>query len=60
MPYEVPEVPGIPAINLTYNLADVANSVSNWVDSFWLIIAFAVSIPLAFYIANRVKSLFVG
>ena len=51
---------GIPAINLTYSLADVANSVSNWVDSFWLIIAFAVSIPLAFYIANRVKSLFVG
>jgi len=49
---------GIPVVNLTYDLADVAASVSNWFSSFWLILAFAVAIPLAFYIAGRVKGLF--
>ena len=51
---------GIPSISLTYDLADVATSVTNWFGSFWLIIAFAVAIPLAFLIAHRVKSLFVA
>ena len=51
---------GIPAINLTYDLAQVADSVTQWFGSFWLIIAFAVSIPLAFLIANRIKSLFIA
>lgn len=50
----------MPTINLTYNLADVANAVTSWFDSFWLIIAFAVAIPLAFLIANRIKGLFVA
>jgi len=50
----------IPNINLTYDLADVATSVSNWFGSMWLIVAFAVAIPLAFLIANRVKGLFVA
>ena len=50
----------IPTIDLTYNLADVATAVSNWFGSFWLIIAFAVAIPLAFLIANRIKSLFIA
>lgn len=50
----------IPVINLQYDLADVATSVTNWFSSFWLIIAFAVAIPLAFLIANRVKGLFVS
>ena len=50
----------IPAISLTYDLADVATSVSNWFGSMWLIVAFAVAIPLAFLIANRVKNLFVN
>ena len=50
----------IPAISLTYDLADVATAVQNWFGSFWLIIAFAVAIPLAFLIAHRVKSLFVA
>lgn len=49
---------GIPTINLTYSLADVATAVSNWFSSFWLILAFAVAIPLAFMIAGRVKGLF--
>lgn len=51
---------GIPTITLTYDLADVATSVSNWFSAYWLIIAFAVAIPLAFLIAHRVKGLFVG
>ena len=50
----------IPDISLTYDLADVATAVSNWFGSFWLIIAFAVAIPLAFLIASRVKGLFVA
>ncbi|MCY7487910.1 hypothetical protein [Paenibacillus alvei] len=50
--------PTIPAVSLTYNLADVATAVANWFSSFWLILAFAVAIPLAFYVANRVKGLF--
>lgn len=50
----------IPVINLTYDLADVATSVTNWFSSMWLIVAFAVAIPLAFLIANRIKSLFIA
>lgn len=50
----------IPTITLNYDLADVATAVSNWFSSFWLIIAFAVAIPLAFLIAGRIKALFVS
>ncbi|GAV16091.1 hypothetical protein [Paenibacillus sp. NAIST15-1] len=50
--------PTIPTVSLTYNLADVASGVASWFSSFWLILAFAVAIPLAFYVANRVKGLF--
>lgn len=50
--------PSIPTVNLSYNLADVATAVANWFSSFWLILAFAVAIPLAFFVAHRVKGLF--
>lgn len=50
----------IPAISLDYSLADVATSVTNWFGSFWLIIAFAVAIPLAFLVAQNIKGLFVN
>lgn len=50
----------IPSITLTYALTDVATAVSNWFGSVWLIVAFAVAIPLAFLIANRIKGLFVA
>lgn len=50
----------IPSISLSYQLSDVATAISNWFGSFWLIIAFAVAIPLAFLIADRVKALFVS
>jgi hypothetical protein len=51
-------MPTIPAITLTYSLADVATGIGNWFTSFWLILAFAVAIPLSFMVAGRVKSLF--
>jgi hypothetical protein len=50
----------IPTITLNYDLTDVADAVTSWFSSFWLIIAFAVAIPLAFLIANRIKALFVA
>ncbi|HHT7203774.1 MULTISPECIES: hypothetical protein [Bacillales] len=50
----------IPSVSLTYNLGDVSTAVSNWFGAYWLIIAFAVAIPLAFLIAHRVKNLFVA
>lgn len=50
----------IPAVTLSYNLADVSTAISNWFGSMWLIVAFAVAIPLAFLIANRVKGLFMN
>lgn len=49
---------GIPTVSLSYNLADVATSTSNWFTSFWLILAFSIAIPLAFFVAHRVKGLF--
>lgn len=51
---------GVPTIDLTYDLADVATSISGWFGSMWLIVAFACAIPLAFMIANYVKNLFVN
>lgn len=48
----------IPTISLDYDLADVATAVGNWFSSFWLIVAFAVAIPVAFMVAVRVKNLF--
>jgi len=50
----------IPAISLSYDLADVATAVANWFSSVWLIVAFAVAIPLAFLIASRIKGLFIA
>lgn len=48
----------IPAVTLDYDLADIATGVANWFSSFWLILAFAVAIPVAFLIAREVKGLF--
>lgn len=50
----------LPAVSLGYGLQDVTNGTSSWFSSIWLILAFSISIPLAFYIANRVKGLFVS
>lgn len=48
----------IPTVSLNYELADVATGVGSWFSSYWLILAFAVAIPLSFYVAQRVKGLF--
>lgn len=48
----------IPAVNLVYNLADVATGITNWFSSFWVILAFAIAIPMSFMIGGRVKGLF--
>lgn len=47
-------------VTLGYSLTSVATGTTSWFASIWLILAFSISIPLAFYIANRVKGLFVG
>ncbi|MGW9440995.1 fibronectin type III domain-containing protein, partial [Streptomyces sp. NPDC055607] len=47
-----------PNITLGYGLQDVSDGVSNWFGGIWLILAFSVSIPLAFFVANRLKGFF--
>jgi chitodextrinase len=54
----IPTVDAMPLIRLGYSLVDVAHGTSEWFGSIWLLIAFATSIPLAFYIGNRTKLLF--
>jgi hypothetical protein len=49
---------GIPAVNLKYDLADVATSTGNWISSEWLAAAFAIGIPLSFYVIRNLKSIF--
>lgn len=56
----VPSATAIPILEMGYELKDVADGVSGWFSNMWLILAFAVAIPLAFYIAMRTKLLFVG
>ncbi|AGE81730.1 MULTISPECIES: hypothetical protein [Bacillus] len=48
----------MPKITLTYNLADVANGLTNWLGAYWPIIAFSVAIPLTFLVAFNTKDLF--
>jgi hypothetical protein len=54
----IPLASKLPLISMDYTLSDVADAVSSWFASQWLILAFAISIPLSFYIASRVKLLF--
>jgi hypothetical protein len=54
----IPLASKLPLISMDYTLSDVADAVSSWFTSQWLILAFAISIPLSFYIASRVKLLF--
>lgn len=53
-----PSAKGVPSLKLGFNLTDIATSTSNWFGSFWWILAFAIAIPLSFFIAHRVKQLF--
>lgn len=47
-----------PNVTLGYGLQDVSNGVGTWFGGIWLILAFAISIPLAFFVANRLKGFF--
>jgi hypothetical protein len=58
--YGTPSSMAVPLIELGYDLGDVAEGTSSWFSSLWLIIAFASAIPLAFYVGNRLKLLFVS
>jgi len=55
-----PDPNAMPPIETNYELQDVSDGVSNWFTELWMILAFAVGIPLAFLISNRIKGLFVG
>ncbi|WP_232700189.1 hypothetical protein [Brevibacillus daliensis] len=48
----------IPTISFSYNLADVASAIGSNFNAIWLIVAFAVGIPLAFKFGHQIKSLF--
>lgn len=47
-------------VSLGYDLSDLAKGTSNWLTSFWPMLAFCVAIPLGFYVGNRIKGLFVS
>ena len=56
--YGVPLSEPMPVIGTDYTLKDVSVGVETWFSQYWLIIAFAISVPLTFYIAARTKLLF--
>lgn len=53
-----PSVNSPPLIDLDYKLVDISTGVSNWFGSIWLILAFAIAIPVSFLVGRRVKELF--
>lgn len=53
-----PSIKAVPDVGLNYGLKDVAEGTSSWFNSYWLILAFTIAIPLSFYVSNRVKGLF--
>jgi hypothetical protein len=54
-----PSASALPYISFSYSLKDVADGVSNWFGSYWMILAFSIAIPLSFYVGSRIKSLFI-
>lgn len=56
--YGVPLSEPMPVIGSDYTLKDVSVGVETWFKEYWVIIAFAISVPLTFYISARVKLLF--
>jgi hypothetical protein len=47
-------------VTLGYSLKDISDGTANMFSAQWLLLAFAISIPLSFYISNRVKGLING
>jgi chitodextrinase len=56
----MPSIKSVPEVSIGYKLKDVADGTSSWFNSYWLILAFSLSIPLSFYVSNRIKGLFVS
>ena len=56
----IPSSENLPIFKLDTNLSSVVGSVESWFSEIWLLVAFAVSIPLAFLISQRLKSLFIA
>lgn len=55
-----PTSTAMPLLSIGYDLFDVANGIESWFSDLWLVLAFAVGIPLSFYIASRLKLMFIG
>ncbi|MFU2033466.1 fibronectin type III domain-containing protein [Bacillus wiedmannii] len=53
--YGTPDENTIPIIESNYSLQDVSDGVSVMFGQFWTVLAFAVGIPLAFYIIYKLK-----
>jgi len=53
--FGVPDVKTIPVIDSNYGVKDVSDGVGTMFSGLWLALAFAVSIPLAFYIIYKLK-----
>ncbi|OMD76580.1 fibronectin type III domain-containing protein [Paenibacillus odorifer] len=47
-------------VTLGYSLKDISDGTANMFSAQWLLLAFAIAIPLSFYISNRVKGLFIS
>ncbi|MGG3047002.1 fibronectin type III domain-containing protein [Bacillus anthracis] len=53
--YGTPDERTLPIIESKYSLQDVSDGVSVMFGQFWTVLAFAVGIPLAFYIIYKLK-----
>lgn len=54
-----PNEKGMATVKLPFSLNALSISIANWFGSLWEVIAFCVSIPLAFYLGHKVKELIV-
>lgn len=53
--YGTPDERTIPIIESKYSLQDISDGVNVMFGQFWLVLAFAVGIPLSFYIIYKLK-----
>lgn len=54
----VPDSAMLPIFKVDTDLSAVAKSTENWFSQLWLVTAFSASIPIAFFVGGRIKSLF--
>ncbi len=59
-----PSVKSVPDVSIGDGvkgiLTPISVSTGYWFDSLWKLLAFTIGIPLAFYIANRMKGMFIA